>query len=376
LLPQLRECASSEPGDDLMPPPTVTLLGRTALPDGRDVERYRLEAGVLALEVMTLGAAVTALEVPDHAGRVENVVLAHERLETYAGGGRDYFGATVGRVANRIAGGRFELDGRQHQLVCNDGRNHLHGGIAGFDQQCWTAKAATSVAAATIEFERTSSAGEEGYPGELRIGVTYTLRPEGEVEIRYRATTDAPTIVSLTNHAYFNLRGAGRGDVLEHELIMATDAFLPVDESLIPTGEIRSVAGTPFDFRRCMQIGSRLASPDEQLRLARGYDHCMVLPAATAAAKPIRHACTLLDPASRRQLEVWTDQPGLQLYTGNFLDGSAIGPGGRALVRNGGVCLETEGFPDAPNHSRFPSVRLDPGETYSHTTVWRFAVAA
>lgn len=352
----------------------VTLVGSFVVDAGHSVDRYRLEAGAFALEVMTLGATVTALEVPDGSGRVDSVVLAHDRPERYFGPTREYFGATIGRVANRIAGGRFELDGVEYRLACNEGRHHLHGGVAGFDRQRWEVTEAHAGAAATLQFERTSPAGEEGYPGRLQARVRYTLHPRGEVALRYDATTDAPTIVNLTNHTYFNLRGAGRGKVLEHEFWAAADGFLPVDESLAPAGEVRSVAGTAFDFRRPTVIGSRLDAPDPQLRLAGGYDHCLVLPGRTAGDGGLRHACTLRDRASHRQVQVWTDQPGLQFYTGNFLDGSAVGPGGHRYLRHGGVCLETQGFPDAPNQPRFPSIRLDPGQRYRATTVWRFEV--
>lgn len=359
-----------------MQPVKTSRLGSAELPDGRSVERYRLEAVPFALEVMTLGATVTALEVPDRSGRIDNVVLAHDRIADYAAGGSDYFGATVGRVANRIAGGWFELDGHIHQLACNDGRNHLHGGAAGFDRHCWSARRTQAAGEAAVEFERTSPADEEGYPGALHVSVRYTLRPTGEIELSYEATADASTIVNLTNHTYFNLRGAGRGDVLQHDLRLAADTFLPIDESLIPTGALHPVAGTPFDFRSGARIGSRLAASDDQLRLARGYDHCMVLSGMKPEeATALLHAATLSDPDSGRQLQVWTDQPALQLYTGNFLDGSATGPGGLAHVRHGGVCLETQGFPDAPNHPRFPSIRLDPGQRYRRTTMWRLAVA-
>jgi aldose 1-epimerase len=351
----------------------VSLLDRAALPaGGRAVERYRVEAGSLALEVMTLGATVTSLRVPDRAGRAEEVVLAHERPEDCAGRNRDYFGATIGRVANRIAYGRYVLDGREHRLACNDGRHHLHGGIAGFDRQDWHVVRREEGAAATIAFGRTSCDGEEGYPGELRVRVTYTVRPEGDVRICYEAITDAPTIVNLTNHAYFNLRGAGRGDVLGHELWLAADRFLPVDEELIPSGEIRPVAGSPFDFRETARIGSRIGAVDPQLQRSGGFDHCMVLPdQRDAAGTAVRHAATLCDPESGRRLEFWTDQPAVQLYSGNFLDGSAVGPGGHRHLRHGGVCLETQDLPDAPNRPQFPSIRLDPGQRYTRTTVWR-----
>lgn len=352
----------------------VILLGHAALADGRRVERYRLEAGPLALEVVTLGATITALEVPDHSGHQANVVLAHDKLEHYTDAGRAYFGATIGRVANRIKHGRFELDGRTYQLACNNGPNHLHGGLRGFDQHGWEVRHAGAGDAATIELARTSPAGEEAYPGALRASVTYTLHPQGELTIRYEATTDAPTLVNLTNHAYFNLRGAGHGNVLEHELWVAADTFLPVDATLAPTGELRSVGGTPFDFRRPTPIGSRLGDADPQLQFAGGYDHCMVLRAAPGEANGLRQACSLRDPDSHRRLEVWTDRPGLQFYSGNFLDGSAIGPGGQRYLRHAGLCLETQEFPDAPSHPSFSSIRLDPGQTYRAVTVWRFDV--
>lgn len=343
------------------------------------VIRYRMASAALSVEIINRGCAITCLEAPDRHGHRANVVLGYPDIEGYVRGD-EYFGVVVGRVANRIAQGHFRLGRRGVHLPRNHGAHHLHGGNVGFGRRLWRVSRARAGASATLELELLSPDGEDGYPGKLSATVTYTLREGGELEMRYGAMTEAPTIVNMTNHAYFNLRGEGRGDVLGHELTLAASHYCPVDEELIPTGEIRAVTGTPFDFRQPVAIGRRIGGPDAQLAHAHGYDHCMVLDgppildAHPTQARPWRHAGTLRDPESGRRLTVHTDQPGLQLYTGNFLDGTVIGSHGARYPCHGGVCLETQKFPDAPNHPNFPSIELQPAQRYEATTVLRLDV--
>ena len=321
--------------------------------------------------MLTLGATIARLDVPDRHGRLANVVLGHADASRYARG-REYFGAVVGRLANRLAYGRLQIDTGSYQLSCNDGPHHLHGGWVGFDKQLWQVDRATGGEAAALALSFVSRDGEEGYPGTVTAITTYTLSSDGALRIELEATTDAPTVVNLTNHSYFNLAGEASGDVLTHRLQIDADAFLAVDETLIPTGERRLVGGTPFDFREPRAIGEQLRQRDEQLDIARGFDHCCVLHPGPRATPGF--ACRLVDPHSQRSLEVWTDRPGVQFYSGNFLDGSSIGPGDVAYGRHAGLCLETQHFPDAPHHASFPSVRLLPGETYRAVTILRFGV--
>jgi aldose 1-epimerase len=353
------------------PPAAISCEHVESYADG--VIRYRMASAAVCVEIINLGCAITRIDAPDREGAPANVVLGYPAIDGYVSGG-EYFGVVVGRVANRIAHGRFRLGGRVVHLSRNHGPHHLHGGDVGFSRRLWRVRRASPGASATLEMELLSPEGEEGYPGNLCATVTYTLRQGGELEARYSATTDAPTIVNMTNHSYFNLRGEGRGDVLGHELAIAADRYCPVDGELIPTGELCAVTGTAFDFRRPVAIGQRIAEPDTQLEHARGYDHCMVLEAAPARSQGLQRACTLHDPGSGRRLSVHTDQPGLQLYTGNFLDGTVIGSHGTVYRRHAGVCLETQKYPDAPNHPDFPSVKLEPGERYEATTVLRFDV--
>lgn len=356
----------------------LTHIGTVPADAGEAIERFRLRAGACAMEVIDAGCAITRLCVPDRSGAHDNVVLGYADLRGYLGARREYFGAVVGRVANRIADGAFELGGRRHALACNDGRHHLHGGRIGFDRRSWhVVETSVDAAAARIVFERHSADGEEGYPGALHVRVSYTLTAHGELTLEYRATAAATTIVNLTNHSYFNLAGAGAGggDVLQHLLQIEADAFCAVEEGLIPTGELRPVAGTPFDFRRPTPIGQRLGARDVQLERAGGYDHCYVLrQTAPGSAGLLRPACVLDEPRSGRRLRVSTDRPGMQFYSGNFLDGTAPGHDGVFYRRHAGLCLETQAFPDAPHHPQFPSIVLEPGRPYRAVTVWRFEV--
>ncbi|HJQ83027.1 MAG TPA: aldose epimerase family protein [Candidatus Binatia bacterium] len=321
----------------------------------------RSPAGIAAT-VMDFGATLTALHVPDREGRGANVVLGFPDAAAYRAH-RVFFGATVGRVANRIAGARFVLDGREYRLTANEGPNHLHGGALGFDRVGWRGRRLDGTDA--VEFTHTSADGDEGYPGMLAVRVVYALAGT-ELRLDYEARTDRTTIVAPTNHSYFNLAAAG--DVLGHELEVAADRYTPVDAMRIPTGEIAPVAGTPFDFTRPTTLGARF---DSLASAPPGYDHNFVL---RSGGGRLEFAARLTEPRSGRVIEVSTTEPGLQLYTGNYLDGSLAGADGRRFVRHAGVCLETQHFPDAVHHPQFPAIVLEPGRTLRSTTVYRFAV--
>ncbi|WP_426954454.1 aldose epimerase family protein [Muricoccus radiodurans] len=337
------------------------------LDSGEPVQRLVLEAAGLRVAVLTYGGILERLEVPDRAGRMDNVVLGLGSLAAYSRVS-PYFGAIVGRYANRIAGGRFTLDGREHRLACNNGPNSLHGGNRGFDKHVWHVDDGDR---RQVQLSRISPDGEEGYPGTLQVSVRYALEADRTLRISYRAETDRPTVLNLSNHSYWNLSGEGSGTALDHELEIAADRFCPVDSTAIPTGELRPVEGTPFDFRRPTRIGARLRAADPQLLVGRGYDHNWALRDPVTPGP--RLAARLRDPASGRVLEVLTDQPGLQFYSGNFLDGSLVGPGGRTYRQGDGLALETQHFPDSPNHPHFPSTVLRPGETFRSSTLLRFS---
>lgn len=328
----------------------------------------------LEIGVTNYGGIVTALRVPDREGRCDDIVLGFDTPDGYFGP-HPYFGGIVGRYANRIARGRFELDGREHVLACNDGENHLHGGSRGFDRVFWSAEP-RSAHGSSLVLRRTSEDGEEGYPGKLDCEVTYTLTEANELRIDYTASTDRPTLVNLTHHSYFNLTGCRGSDVLGHQLFVDADAFLPVDEGLIPTGETREVTGTPFDFREPMRIGARIDSADPQLARGKGYDHNFCLRRRGADPATPSLAARLVEPGSGRVMEVLTTEPGLQVYAGGALDGSIVGKGGRPCGRHAGLCLETQHFPDSPNQPGFPSARLDPGQRYRSVTIYRFSTTA
>lgn len=350
-------------------------VGRTpfgSMPDGRAIECFTLaNARGCEARVITYGGIVVSLRVPDRAGTLDDVVLGHDDLAGYLVGSA-YFGAIVGRYGNRIANGRFSLDGRTYELARNDGAHHLHGGVRGFDRAVWTPEIAERDGVAALVLRHRSPDGDEGYPGTLDAEVAYALTDDDALVVDYRATTDRPTHVNLTQHSYFNLAGAGRRDILAHELTIDADAYLPVDAALIPTGAPAPVAGTPFDFRTPHAIGARIDADDAQLRHGRGYDHTFVVRRDGAG---LAHAARLADPSTGRTLDVRTTEPGLQLYTGNFLDGGIRGKAGRVYVRRSGLCLETHHFPDSPNHPSFPSTVLRPGETYRSRTVFAFGVA-
>jgi aldose 1-epimerase len=333
------------------------------LPDGRAVPVLTLAgSGGAAVRVMPFGAAVVSIRVPDREGRLDDVVLGYDALGGYLAD-RSFMGGVVGRYANRIRGGRFALDGREVVLDTNDGPNHLHGGRQGFHRRLWTTDPGTDGA---VRLRLVSADGEGGYPGRLDVSVTYALSAQNELCVDYHATTDRATPVNLTQHSYFNL--AGSGTVLDHLLTIDADRYTPVDETLIPTGELAPVEGSPFDFTRATPVGARIGDAHEQLRHGRGYDHNFVLRGGGLA-----RAARLADPRSGRVLDISTTEPGLQFYSGNFLGGEPAGRGGRAYAPHDGLCLETQAFPDSPNRPDFPSTIVRPGEPYRSRTVFAFS---
>jgi len=334
---------------------------------GRDVDLYVLtnSRGMVA-KVTTYGATLTELDVPDRGGRLGDVVLGFDGLGGYLAK-EPFFGATVGRVGNRIAKGRFSLGGRTYQLATNDGPNHLHGGIRGFDKVVWDAVVAAAAQGPAVRFTYLSRDGEEGYPGNCRVSVVYTLTDAGELRLDYTVTTDRDTPVNVTNHSYFNLAGAGSGDILGHELQLDADRYTPVDATLIPTGALAPVAGTPMDFRKPTRIGEHLRQVGGN---PEGYDHNFVVNRAGAGLAPV---ATVYEPTTGRVMEVLSTEPGVQFYTGNFLDGTITGKGGVVYRQHAAFCLETQHFPDSVNHPNFPSYVLRAGDTYRSTTVYRFS---
>lgn len=340
------------------------------LPDGRAVFEYTLDNGRgLSLRAINLGGIVTALHCPDRAGRSANVVLGFDNLADYVERNPN-FGTLVGRFGNRIGGGRFTLDGEPHQLALNDGANALHGGPGGFGKRWWAIEPLPpgGDGSVALELTLTSDDGDEHYPGRLDVTVRYTLTPANEWRIDYRATTSRATVVNLTHHGYYNLAGAG--SALDHRVTLAASLFLSVDAGLIPTA-VTEVDGTPFDFREPTRIGERIRSGHPQLMTALGYDHCFILD--RAGRKGLVPAARLADPGSGRVMEIETTEPGLQFYSGNFLDGRLRGAHGQAYDQGAGLCLETQHFPDSPNRPEFPSTVLRPGETFQSTTVHRFS---
>lgn len=335
------------------------------LADGSVVNAYTLKSDAVEMVLITYGARVVALHTKDREGKFGDVALGCGSLESYVGGRNFYFGVIAGRVANRIAKGRFPLAGETVQTTINNGENMLHGGVEGFDRRNWSAEIVQN----GVEFLLVSPDGDQGFPGTLTTRVRYTL--EGDtVQIAYHATTDKTTVVNLTNHAYFNLDGEGSGTILDEVLTLEAEFYTPVqDAAAIPTGEIAPVAGTPFDFTKATAIGARIDEDNDQLKYGRGYDHNWVV---RGKAGTLRPAATLYAPKSGRVLTVETTEPGIQFYAGNFLDGSAVGKSGVAYAMRTGLCLETQTFPDAPNHANFPSAELKPGEAYKSMTTWRF----
>ena len=344
-------------------------FGKTG--DGKQVDLYVLSnKNGVEVDITNFGAAVVSLKVPDRHGKTDDVVLGYDDLDGYLHD-KSYFGATVGRYANRIAHGKFTLNGTTYTLAKNDGENHLHGGVRGFNKVVWEAKDVSIAGAAALQLNYLSKDGEEGYPGNLSVQVTYTLTNNNELKIDYAATTDKDTVLNLTHHSYFNLAGQGKGDILQHQLLLHASRFTPVDATLIPTGEIRSVKGTPLDFASATAIGSRIGQDDEQLKLGHGYDHNFVLDGGTEGAPVL--AAQVYEPSSGRVMEVWTTQPGVQFYSGNFLDDTIRGKSGSTYRRRAAFCLETQHFPDSPNKPNFPSTILKPGSQFKSSTTYKFS---
>lgn len=343
-------------------------FGKT--PSGESVELYTLKnAKGVEAAISTYGGVVVSLKVPDRTGVLGDIVLGFDDFQGYLLP-PPYFGAIVGRYGNRIAHARFTLDGIEYKLAKNDGDNSLHGGKRGFDKVLWKAK---PEGGQSLELTYLSKDGEEGYPGNLSVTVVYSLTDNNELKIDYTATTDKKTVLNLTNHSYFNLAGQGEGDILNHRVTINADRYTPVDKGLIPTGELRNVEGTPFDFRQPHLIGERIGSSDEQMVLGGGYDHDFVLNRTGDGLSP---AAKVTEAKSGRVLEVLTTEPGIQLYTGNFLDGTIRGKGGKIYGRRSALCLETQHYPDSPNHPSFPSTELKPGAVYRTTTVYRFSTGS
>jgi aldose 1-epimerase len=343
-------------------------FGKTA--DGTPVDLYILTNHTGAeVAITNYGGIVVWLKVPDRKGNLGDVVLGYDNLDGYIND-KAYLGAVIGRYGNRIANGKFTLDGVAYTLPQNNGTNSLHGGIKGFNKQVWLAEEIPNPNGAGLRLHYASKDGEEGYPGNLSVQVVYSWTNQNELKIEYSATTDKDTVLNLTQHSYFNLAGAGNGDVLRHQVTLHSDRFTPVDSTLIPTGEIRSVKETPFDFRTPTAIGARIDGNDQQLKYGLGYDHNWVL--GNASSKVPALAARVYEPVSGRTLEAWTTQPGIQFYSGNFLDGIK-GKGGKIYNRRDAFCLETQHFPDSPNHSDFPSSVLKPGEHYHQITIYKFS---
>lgn len=341
-------------------------FGKTA--DQQAVDLYTLtNANGAEVAIMTYGGTVVSLKVPDRSGRMTDVVLGYDSLEGYLKNS-PYFGAIIGRYGNRIGKGAFSLNGHQYTLPKNDGENTLHGGIKTFDKVVWKAKEVRSKTGVGLSLSYLSKDGEEGFPGNLSVTVVYTLTNKNELKIDYSATTDKTTVVNLTHHSYFNL--SGEGSILNHEMMINANRFTPVDSGLIPTGELRDTKGGPMDFTRSTRIGARIDEQNEQLVLGKGYDHNWVLNNGTGK---LALAARAYDPASGRVMEVYTTEPGIQFYTGNFLDGSITGKGGQVYKKRYGFCLETQHFPDSPNKPSFPSTVLKPGRKYQTTTVYKFS---
>lgn len=341
------------------------------LPDGQAVEAFTFtNANGVEVKAISYGGVITSLEVPDKSGQLGDVVLGYDALQGYLDKS-PFFGTIVGRYGNRIGKGTFTIDGQTYKLPINNGPNHLHGGPQGFDKKVWKAEPFERGDAVGVVFTHTSPDGDMGYPGTLQARVTYTLTNDNTLRFDYEATTDKPTHVNLTQHSYFNLAGAGNGDILGHEIEFKADRYTPVDAGLIPTGELALVEGTPFDFRTATAIGARIDADHPQIKAGGGYDHNMVF---TRTGSDLETLVTVHEPTTGRTMRVATTQPGVQFYTGNFLDGTITGKGGKVYGKRSGFCLETQHFPDTPNKPAFPTTLLKPGETYRQSTSYTFGV--
>ena len=343
-------------------------FGKT--PNGQNIDLFTLtNTRGLEARIMTYGGILVSLKVPDRNGHLDDIVLGFDSADGYTTTGQ-YFGALIGRCANRIGKGRFNLNGVEYKLAVNNGENHVHGGINGFNKVVWRARALKTPAGPALELTYLSKDGEEGYPGNLSVKVVYTLTNDNELKIEYSATTDQDTVVNLTHHSYFNLAGQGQGDILKHELMINAARFTPIDSGLITTGELRKVQGTPFDFTRMTAIGSRIDQNDEQLEFGHGYDHNWVIDGKMGT---LRKAAAVRETTTGRVMEVWTTEPGVQLYSGNLLNGAKIGKGGKSYQLHYAFCLETQRYPDSPNKPEFPTITLKTGARYRATTIYRFS---
>ncbi len=361
----LAGCSSFKPAS----PDHVSRQAFGTMPDGRQVQLFTLRNSKGAeARIMDYGGVVVSLKMPDRNGKLGDVVLGFDKLEDYI---KDspYFGCLVGRYGNRIAKGKFTLNGKQYTLATNNDANHLHGGIKGFNKVLWSPSIVARADGTSLKLQYTSVDGEEGYPGTLNVTAVYTLTEDNALKLEYTATTDQDTVLNLTHHSYFNL--AGGGDILGHEVMMPADRFTPVDSTLIPTGELKPVEGTPFDFRKPTTIGARIGQNDEQLKFGKGYDHNWVF---TKAPGQFTMLARVVEPTTGRVLEVLSTEPGLQFYSGNFLDGTLKGKNGQVYQFRNGFCMEPQHFPDSPNQPNFPSVVLKPGQVYKNTIVYRFSV--
>jgi aldose 1-epimerase len=369
-----RDTTSTSTGTSASVPPIKTYLTQGPFdrtPDGQSVDLITLrnQAGI-EVRIMTYGATILSLKTPDRAGTLDDISLGFDTFAPYVDKS-PYFGTVVGRYGNRIAKGKFTLDGQTYTLATNNGPNHLHGGNKGFDKKVWKPDTFQNASGVGVKLSYVSADGEEGYPGTLSADVTYTLNDKNELIVDYHATTDKATVVNLTQHTYFNLAGDKANDILGHQLQLNADRYTPVDDTLIPTGELAPVDGTPFDFRTPTAIGARIGQDNEQLKRGKGYDHNWVL---TRQGEGLSLAARVVEPTSGRTLEIRTTEPGIQFYSGNFLDGTLTGKGGRVYPQRSGFCLETQHFPDSPNHPNFPSTVLRPGQEYKTQTVFAFGV--
>lgn len=347
---------------------TKDVFGKLA--NGQVVNRYTLvNKNNVEMQVINYGGIITALKVPNKSGVIEDITLGYDSLSQYVSA-TPYFGAIVGRYGNRIAKGKFTLDGTTYTLAQNNNGEHLHGGIKGFDKVFWNIEEVQNDEGPALKLTYASADMEEGYPGNLSLEVQYVLTDNNELKISYKATTDKKTVVNVTQHTYFNLTGNVGRDILDHELVLKSDKFLPVNKTLIPTGELKDVTGTPFDFREPKKIGLQINDKNQQLTFGLGYDHCWVL----SSTDELKLAASVYEPTSGRYMEVHTTEPAIQFYSGNFLDGTLTGKGGVVYNQRYGLCLETQHYPDSPNQPAFPSVVLSPGETYSTTTIYSFSV--